>query len=58
MMDITLLYLQKEICTGIIICFTNNGYTIYIYRDICVYSTDKVLDEGDKVAPCNECTKF
>ena len=28
-MDITLLYLQKEICTGIIICFTNNSYTIY-----------------------------
>ena len=29
-MDITSLYLQKEIRTGTIICFTNNSDTIYI----------------------------
>ena len=42
MMDITWLYLQKEICTETY-TFTKNSYTTYIYieRETCIYRTKK-----------------
>ena len=58
-MDITSLYLQEKNKYGLNhIYVTNNSYTIYIYRDTCVYRTNKVLDEGHNVAPCNNVLSF